>query len=406
MALDNNWIVDTVGDFIHSPIWAAPIQTFIEANCVTFDYDDNDDDTDEDGTGLSLADEQRTIYQQYIRLVDSLINGLGKDLSLDENELIRACQIPVPLDDSVLADESYEQLYSAKDFQLFQDMMKRKNLILQLQALVSLQLQWGLLRHGDSRDDLILSLLMQATSSSSRRGSLHSPSEPIKVPIIKQQSYEKEDKKYQNDNNDDDDDDDVVVVPRKPEPSSASSSSRKTKEQTEPRKPPKEEYRLPDLRRKGGADLDAEWHRDLQRKTSKENNYNDSIENDESNNASTPQTIGAIPENVLRQKLRDLTERTIPTEDNETTAAMKARQKFLKDIRQKIVDEKRAEREKELEQQTTNVRPQSAAHAARKAMATANETKQEEQKTQINDDELNKRRAMMAKLKREVVDKR
>jgi hypothetical protein len=270
MASNNNgWIADTVGDFIHSPIWAAPIHTFIEANCATFDYDDDDDDvTEEDDTVPASMEEQLNIYQQYERLVDSLINSLGKDLGLDQNELTKVCEIPTPADDSLLADESYEQLYAARDFQLFQDMMKRKNLILQLQALVSLQLQWGLLKQSDTGDDLILSLLLQATSSSSRRGSISQLSEPIKVPVIKQQSQEKEDKHYQE--NDDDDDDDVVVVQQKqPLPSSSSSSSRKNKERTEPRKPPKEEYHLPDLRRKGGSDLDAEWHRELRRQDSK-----------------------------------------------------------------------------------------------------------------------------------------
>jgi len=265
MASNNNsWIADTVGDFIHSPIWAAPIHTFIEANCATFDYDDDDDDvTEEYNTVPASMEEQLNIYHQYERLVDSLIHSLGKDLGLDQDELTKVCQIPTPVDDSILADESYEQLYAARDFQLFQDMMKRKNLILQLQALVSLQLQWGLLKQSDTGDDLVLSLLLQATSSSSRRGSINQLSEPIKVPVIKQQSQEKENKHYQE--HDDDDDDVVVVQQKQPLPS----SSRKNKEKNEPRKPPKEEYNLPDLRRKGGSDLDAEWHRQLRQQDSK-----------------------------------------------------------------------------------------------------------------------------------------
>jgi hypothetical protein len=87
------------------------------------------------------------------------------------------------------------------------------------------------------------------------------------------------------------------------------------------------------------------------------------------------------------------------------------RQDRLKELRNTIVDKQRAERTLDLEQQSHNARPQSAAHVARKAMSTAgkvNENKQEEQQqpTQISDDELIKRRAMAAKLRREVVDKR
>ena len=263
MASDSNWIDDTVNDFIHSPIWTAPIHTFIDANCVTFDYDDEDenDDSSEKDLAEQSTDEQMHIHQQYQHLVDSLIHGLGNDLGLDQNELDRACQLPTAFDESALADESYEQLYAARDLQIFQNMMKRKNLILQLQALVSLQLQWGLLTQSDTGDDLVLALLLQATSSSSRRGSINLPSEAIQAPVTKQQLKKVEQKPAY----DDDDDDDVVVTAKK-EPVS---SSRRAKPKIEPKKPPKEEYRLPDLRRKGGSDHDAEWHRDLRRQDSK-----------------------------------------------------------------------------------------------------------------------------------------
>jgi hypothetical protein len=262
------WIVDTVGDFIHSPIWTAPIHTFIEANCASFDYDDDDDDPEKDNAASSSSsasvEEQMNIYQNYRRLVDALITSLRVDLSLDANDLKQVCQLPTTADDSVIIDESFEQLYAAKDFQLFQEMMRRKNLILQLQALVSLQLQWGLLKHSDTGDDLVLSLLLQATSTSSpSRESVIPPFEPIEEPVEKQQLQAKEDKHDQNDDDDDDDDDDVVVVQQPPPP------SHKTKERREPRKPPKEEYQLPGLRRKGGADLDTDWYRKLQQNYSK-----------------------------------------------------------------------------------------------------------------------------------------
>jgi hypothetical protein len=268
---NNSWIDETVADFIHSPIWAAPIHTFIEANCASFDYDDDDNIT-EDNNAASLSstsvEEQKNIHEKYQRLVNALIDGLGKDLSLDEKELKRACELPTTIDDSVVIDESYEQLYAAKDFQLFQEMMRRKNLILQLQALVSLQLQWGLLKQSDTGDDLVLSLLLQATSTSSRRESINPPrSEPVGK---QQQLQEKDDKHHQKDDDDDDDDDVVVVEQKQPSPPPpSSSSSHKTKERKEPKQTRKEVYDLPDLRRKGGADLNTDWYRKLQQDNSK-----------------------------------------------------------------------------------------------------------------------------------------
>jgi hypothetical protein len=66
----------------------------------------------------------------------------------------------------------------------------------------------------------------------------------------------------------------------------------------------------------------------------------------------------------------------------------------------------RDERERNLEEETRAARPQSAIHVARKSMATTKKTEPEPQTQIPNDDELLKRRSMVAKIKREVVDKR
>lgn len=261
----NNWIADTVGDFIHSSIWAAPVHTFIEAKCAAFDYDDEEETsgTNTASSGASL-DEQMNIHSDYTRLVDALIHSLGLDLSIDEDELTKVCQIPTESHDSTMVDESYEQLYAARDFLLFQEMMRRKNLILQLQALVSLQLQWGLLKQNDTGDDLVLSLLMQATASSPSTSNQRE--EPIQQPIIKQPITQKE----VHHEEEKDDDDDVVAQPERfvPPPPPPPSSTHQKKERKEPKKPPKEQINLPGLRHRGGGDVDTDWYRNLRQNTS------------------------------------------------------------------------------------------------------------------------------------------
>lgn len=253
-ANSDSWIAETVGDFIHSHIWGAPINTFIEANCAAFDYDD--DDSEEDDTKTSSTEEQMNIHRNYQRLTDALIESLGKDLDLDQKELKQVCQLPANSGESVIIDEPFEQLYAARDFQLFQEMMRRKNLILQLQALVTLQLQWGLLKQSETGEDLVLSLLLQATTSSSHHGS---GSLPVETAIESRQVSKKEEREKKDDENEDDDD--VVIVEQKMPP-----PSHKKKEPKEPKKAPKPEYRLPDVRRKGGSEVDTQWHRDLQKK--------------------------------------------------------------------------------------------------------------------------------------------
>ncbi|CAF1309720.1 unnamed protein product, partial [Adineta ricciae] len=120
-------------------------------------------------------------------------------------------------------------------------------------------------------------------------------------------------------------------------------------------------------------------------------------------------TISAIPEKVLRQKLRDLTERTSSAVDDETASAIRERQKFLEAQRKKIIENQRAKHAQELEQEAPHARPQSA-RRAQQFMKTENEKKQTEEDAQqqqrIPNDEIKKRQALMAKLKREVVEKK
>lgn len=268
MASDSDWIAETVGDFIHSRIWLAPIYTFIEHNCLSFDYEDeNDDDNDQprkshqetlkDEHSKALREEQLKIYEKYQQLVDSLIGGLGHDLNLDKELLNKACALPSGGNSTAPIDESYEQLYAARNFSIFQEMMRRRNLILQLQALVTLQLQWGLLKPSETGEDLVLSLLLQATSPSAKSANEHDET-PTKADTTSTRNqtgnHQRETQKKSIEPVDYDDDDDVQVVEARPQI--------KPKTKVEPKKPPAQEVRkLADLRRR--PDIDAEWHRKL-----------------------------------------------------------------------------------------------------------------------------------------------
>ena len=257
---NDTWIAETVCDFIHSPIWTAPIHTFIDANCAAFDFDDDISPDDDDTASI---EEKMHIHQQYEHLVHSLIGSLGQDLGLDPQALKQACRAPSHDENWANIDESYEQLYSAKDFEFFEEMMKRKNLILQLQAIVNLQLRWGLLKQSDTADDFILSLLLQATTMPSQRGSIsHTPA--MRQETTAKHGLPEQSRKTNNENeddDDDDDDDDVVVVPKKQ--STRRSSPPQREESVEPRKSIKAQYQLPDLRHKGGSSLNADWYRNL-----------------------------------------------------------------------------------------------------------------------------------------------
>jgi hypothetical protein len=292
---EDSWMGDIINDFIHSSIWLSPIQTFIDTNCACFDYDDDIQPSS------SLLHEQKHIFKKYQNLVHSLITSLSEDLRLDFEKLKKFYL----KDNPIATDESEEQLYSVNDLNLFTEMMKRKNLILQLQALVNLQLQCGLLKQTETSDDQVLQLLLQATSTSPSR-KIYGESSATISPDAKGKSLK-----------------------------------------TEPKK------------------------------------------------------IDSVPEEILREKLRELTISSTSSIDEENTSAISTRQNFLKQQRDLIINKQRNERVRQLEKETINARPQSAAKVARKAMEMTN--KQDEQ---ISNDELEKRRAMAMKLRREVVDKR
>lgn len=262
---EETWIVDIINDFIHSSLWLSPIQTFLDANCASFDYDDDDIQSS------SVLHEQKLIFNQYRNLVDSLMTSLSEDLKVDLNALNRIWQTK----NSIATDDSYEQLYSGNDLHLFTEMMKRKNLILQLQALINLQTEIS--------DDRVLQLVSRASASAP-------------IPAVK---------------------------------------------------------------------------------------VNNELK-----------SINAMPEEVLREKLRELS-----MVDEGDAAAIVSRQNFLKQQRDLIVKKQRNERVRELEKEIDRTRPQSAAKVARQAMEISSE------QPVISDDELEKRRAMAAKLRREVVNK-
>ena len=417
-ANDNGWIVETVADFIHSPIWRAPIQTFIEEHCAAFDYDDEEEN---DGDGSS-GEEQKQIFIRYEKLVDSLLKcrRCATIWSWTKNywrKPVNFLRMPRTAD---LSTNPSRQLYSAKDFTSFQDMMRRKNLILQLQALVSLQLQWGLLKHSQTGDDLILTLLLEATKSPSPRGSVDRTGESTELSVPSKREIPAVKPK------DDDDDDDVVVVEKKStkvpsaRPRTPPSTQKKREKPVQPEKPAKESYRLPDLRRR--EDLNADWYRKLRanddsvsstkdsgRRSIRSFHSKDDDEDDRGpKSTSIPQSIGNVSEDVLRQKLKELTDQTTSSVDDKTAAAIKSRKDFLQTQRKLLLDKRHDELKQDLEQETRTARPQSAAHVARKAMSTASSTKQSDASDQSNkptDEEIAKRRALTDRLRRDVIHK-
>lgn len=146
---DESWMIDAVDDLIHSSIWLTPVQTFIDEHCVYFEIDESEESS-------TLPEEQTQIHENYFDLIRSLIDGLALDLGVDKTRP-RDCSLKK---ETIIIDEFYEQLHSAKNVELFREMMRKRNLILQLQALAHIQIK--------TDDDEILRLVVRATRSTNQ----------------------------------------------------------------------------------------------------------------------------------------------------------------------------------------------------------------------------------------------
>ena len=99
--------------------------------------------------------------------------------------------------------------------------------------------------------------------------------------------------------------------------------------------------------------------------------------------------------------MRQLTLSTMQSVDSDASrSAVSSRKDFLRRQRDLIVQNQRDKRTQALENEVARTRPQSAAHVAQRAMETRRNHEQD-----IPDNELEKRRAIAAKLRREVVDR-
>ena len=109
---ENNWLIDLILSFFHSMEWKAPVLSYIETHCVSFD--------DEDENKL----EYTKIHKDFKDLTEGLIEGMFTELGTS-NELFAE------------AYEAAEQtkgfkkigkiLKSIDDFTVFKKMMVKKN---------------------------------------------------------------------------------------------------------------------------------------------------------------------------------------------------------------------------------------------------------------------------------------
>ncbi|XP_043235434.1 cilia- and flagella-associated protein 36-like [Amphibalanus amphitrite] len=130
---DMSWVFDSLVDFLRGPIWNIPMINFIEQKSMIFE------------PGGENQREYRRIHDEYKNLVDFMLGTYMEDIGITPAQFESACCKSSNRIKSQFHQMLFEQLWAADDFDMFQRMMIRTNIELQLQALELIQQRCGLL---------------------------------------------------------------------------------------------------------------------------------------------------------------------------------------------------------------------------------------------------------------------
>lgn len=153
---------------------------------------EDDDDDDEENVHAEYLD----VHSKYKDLVDTLINTFLQDIGVSYSQFTRACKKSSRFSDHPVYFELFEQVWCAENFKLFKSQMVRKNVELELQALVLLQCQLGLIKTGDNsqeNDDQIMALVIKKSKDeydSLMNTKQKSPNPTPNLPVQKPQDIE------------------------------------------------------------------------------------------------------------------------------------------------------------------------------------------------------------------------
>eukprot|EP00756_Hemistasia_phaeocysticola_P051311 Hpha_TRINITY_DN26483_c0_g1::TRINITY_DN26483_c0_g1_i1::g.33860::m.33860 len=120
-----DWLVDDVGQFLQCPEWTAPVQTFVDENCAYFDTD-----PDEEGRL-----EWTTLHSRFRELVEQVLGQHLSELGLTAERFAAAVGSGA---NKELDELVYDYVAAFGDFRVFRNVMVKRNVELELEALAGL----------------------------------------------------------------------------------------------------------------------------------------------------------------------------------------------------------------------------------------------------------------------------
>lgn len=123
-ATDYDWALDYINEFIDSPIWRNPVQSFIDENCIIFDGKEE------------MAHVHNDIHRAYNTLVEELIVKYIHSIGLTTQQFLTALTCDGK---KRLTKQIIEFILCCDDFLVFRKMMRSRNLELEQEALRMIQ---------------------------------------------------------------------------------------------------------------------------------------------------------------------------------------------------------------------------------------------------------------------------
>jgi len=123
---DDTWLFDYVIEFLRSPIWQTPVNTFIDENCAAF----SDDDAEHKLIHTEL-------HSKFNKLIESLLSNNLKQIGVSDEQFIEAVQKGLT-SSHPLNRLLFDQIVASTDFLVFRTIMKSRNGELDAEALIQL----------------------------------------------------------------------------------------------------------------------------------------------------------------------------------------------------------------------------------------------------------------------------
>ncbi|CAG5130675.1 unnamed protein product [Candidula unifasciata] len=128
----SDFILDELICFLSNPLFQVPVLSFMESKCLIFDPHVED------------SQSYREIHEEYKKLVDLLLEGFRADTGLTHDQIIQAMKdLNSKPDLRDLFQVLLEQVLATEDYPVFVQIMAQKNLELQHQALLLISQMMG-----------------------------------------------------------------------------------------------------------------------------------------------------------------------------------------------------------------------------------------------------------------------